>query len=125
MNNKLKVMYIDDEEINMQLFQIIFSKKYQILIGKSGMEGLKLLQENPDTKVVISDMKMPGMNGIEFITEARKTFDKTNYFILTGYNLTEEIKNAIDKNIIKKYFIKPMNFEEIESEIDSTITKGY
>lgn len=114
-----KIMYIDDDEINVDLFRIVFSKKYEVLTGYSGEEGLKLLASHPDVPVIISDMKMPGMNGIEFIRKAVSEHGSRNCFLLTGYGINTEIQEAIDTGVILKCFNKPLNKEEIEAAIDS------
>jgi two-component system, response regulator, stage 0 sporulation protein F len=121
MENKIKVLYIDDEEINLELFAYNFSDKYEVITDCCGLKGLDCLQKFPDIRVVISDMKMPNMNGLEFVTRAKEIFSDKMYFILTGYDITEEIRAAIDKKIIIKYFRKPFNIKEIEDAIYNVI----
>ena len=64
---------------------------------------------------------MPGMNGIEFISKAKKKFNNIVYFILTGYEITEEIAGALNKSLINKCFKKPFNSKEIESTINKVL----
>ena len=116
-SNTTTLLYVDDESMNVKLFQINFRKKYNVITAESGEEGLKKLKENPETSVVISDMKMPGMNGIEFIKLARQDFPDISYYILTGFDITEEIADALNERIIHKYFRKPFNMKEIEVAI--------
>ncbi|NPD87033.1 response regulator [Lentimicrobium sp. L6] len=118
MEEKTKIIYVDDEEVNTTLFKINFSGKYNVLTGYSGLDGLKLLDENPDTKVIISDMKMPNMNGIEFIQKAKAKYPNKRFYILTGFEITEEIRKALDNGLIHKYFKKPFNLNEIETAIN-------
>ena len=66
-------------------------------------------------------MKMPGMNGIEFIRTAKHDFPDTSFFILTGYDITDEILEALNGKLISKYFRKPFNLEEIEAAIQEAI----
>jgi len=115
---KVKILYVDDEIINLQLFQMIFEDKYNVLIVNSGEEGLKVLDKNQDISVVISDMKMPDMNGLEFINVAKSKFPEIDYYILTGFHITEEIDQALKQNMIKQYFSKPFNAKEIETAIE-------
>jgi len=118
MSDKIKILYIDDEEINVQLFQIIFSKNYEVLTGYSGFEGIEILAEHIDTAVVISDLKMPVMNGLEFIKKAKEKYPNKKYYILSGFEITAEIKEALDSGLIHKYFGKPFNLQEIERAIN-------
>ena len=110
-------MYVDDEIINLQLFKINFSEEFEVLTAENGMEGIEVLNSNHDTAVVVSDMKMPGMNGIEFIKKSKVIFPEISYFILTGYEITNEIQEALNCGLIIKYFRKPINVFEFKSEI--------
>ena len=66
------ILYVDDEDVNLFLFEKTFESYYTVITAKSGDEGLKKIEEHQkDIAVVISDMRMPGMNGIEFIEIAR------------------------------------------------------
>jgi len=122
MKDKEKILYVDDEEINVQLFEINFSKNFDVITGSSGYEGLELLEKNPGIKVVVSDMKMAGMNGVEFIKNAKPKYQNIACFILTGYDITNEIKTAIDDNLITKYFRKPFDYKEIEKSIFDVVS---
>ena len=115
------ILNVDDEPINRMLFQSVFKSKYKVLTAESGSSGLEVLQENGNIDVVISDMKMPGMNGIEFINKARKLFPEKYYFILTGFDITPEIQKSLDTGLVCKCFRKPLNTKEIEDSIKEKI----
>lgn len=117
MSSNIKVLYVDDEPINLMLFKANFKKKFDVITAESGNEGLTLLNNNADTKVVISDMKMPGMSGIEFIRIAKQDYPNVSFYILTGFDITDEISNALEEKLIHKYFKKPLNIREIEYAI--------
>jgi two-component system, response regulator, stage 0 sporulation protein F len=121
MNKKITVLYVDDEPINLELFEIIFEEKFQVLTAESGLDGLIILRSNPEISVVISDMKMPGMNGIEFIRIARQEFPYILFFILTGFEITNEIADALNEKLIDRYFRKPFDMDEIEEAIDKAM----
>ncbi len=117
MQEKTTLLYVDDEPLNLMLFKINFKNKFNVLTAESGSDGLKVLTENDQVLVVISDMKMPGMSGIEFIKLAKKDFPNISYFILTGFDINEEIADALNERLIHKYFRKPFNMKEIEESI--------
>lgn len=122
MSSKTKILYVDDESINLILFEINFSTKYAVLTADSGAKGLDLLNSNPDTTVIVSDMKMPSMNGIEFIKKAKEKFPDKEFFILTGFDITEEIQDALNSGLIVKYFRKPFNMKEMDTSISNAIS---
>ncbi len=125
MTNKknITVLYVDDEPTNLMVFELNFKIKYNVVTAISGQEGLSKLENNTEIIVVISDMKMPEMTGIEFIKEAKKRFTNVVYFILTGYDITEEIAEALDENVIHEYFRKPFNMREINRAIERAVKK--
>jgi len=118
---KPKILYVDDEPINLMLFEANLEKKYQIMTAENGTKGLEIISENSDIRVVVSDMKMPVMNGIEFVRRAREMSAGISYYILTGFEITAEIQQALDTGLIRRYFKKPFNINEISSEIEIVI----
>jgi two-component system response regulator (stage 0 sporulation protein F) len=123
MKDKITILYVDDEPINLMLFELNFEKLYTVITAGSGFLGLEKLSVNPAIKIVISDMKMPGMNGVEFIRKGKKEYPEIKFFILTGFEITEEIADALNEKIINKYFRKPFNMKEITNEIETVILK--
>lgn len=120
MSDKPKIMYVDDEELNIMLFEANFEAKYQVITAFDGSAALNVLDSNPETKVIISDMNMPGMNGLEFIKKAKEKYPDKAYYILSGYDKTKEIEDALSSKLIVDYFRKPFNpakLHEIVAEI--------
>lgn len=116
---KIKVLNVDDEPINGMMFRSVFKDKYIVFTAESGSAGLDILSENKDIDVVISDMRMPGMNGIEFIKIAKDLYPGIRCFVLTGYNVTPEIQKSIDSGLLCECFVKPLNMKEIEESIQA------
>ncbi|NIJ45602.1 CheY-like chemotaxis protein [Wenyingzhuangia heitensis] len=114
---KKKILYVDDEKINLLLFENNFKKFYTVLVAKDGFEGLKVLDENTDTLIIISDMRMPGMTGIEFITKAKAKYPDKKFYILTGFEITQQIREALDTGLILEYFKKPFEIKKIHAKI--------
>jgi YesN/AraC family two-component response regulator len=102
MNQPPTLLYVDDEPLNLMLFEINFKKKFNVKTALSGESGLDILSSVPSIQVVITDMKMPGMSGIEFIKKAKEQFPEIVFFILTGYEITKEIIHALEEKLIYK-----------------------
>lgn len=120
--DNVTILYVDDEEINLFLFEKSFGKKYSVITADSGGKGLKALENHGDKIiVVISDMRMPVMNGVEFIRKAKSLHDNIVYFILTGFEYNDEIDEAIKTDLIQKFFTKPFNYDEIDQAIINAI----
>ncbi|HEX2968696.1 MAG TPA: response regulator [Bacteroidales bacterium] len=122
MPDKPIILYVDDEFLNLKLFEVKFGNKYHILTAENGSRGLELLESVPNVRIVISDMKMSDINGIDLTKKAIEKYPAVDYFILTGYDINEEIRKAYNSGLIKKYFCKPLNFLEISSSIEEVLS---
>lgn len=117
MSKDVCILYVDDEPMNLKIFELSFRNKFKVYTAISGFEALEILKNNSKICVVVSDMRMPKMDGIEFIAIAKKEFPKIVYFILTGFDISDQISDALNSNLINKYFRKPFNFNEIYGSI--------
>ena len=116
--HKPTILYVDDELMNLKAFAINLDRSYHIIMAEDGVRGLEMLEMNRHISIVVSDMRMPKMDGLEFIRRARALFPDKSYYLLTGYGLNEEIQSALDQGLIKKYFSKPFCLREIEAEFE-------
>lgn len=114
---KTTILYVDDEPLNLLLFTQLFGKTCNIITANSGIEGLGKLEENSSISIVFSDMKMPYMTGLEFIAQAKEKYPDKSFFLITGYDITNEICSAIQNNLIIKCFTKPFDVESIREVI--------
>jgi len=116
--SNITILYLDDEEVNLFIFRANFKNKFNVITSSSPKEALLKLEKHKDQIiVVISDMRMPVMNGVEFIVKARQIHDSIFYYILTGFDFNEEIEKALKENLIHKLFNKPFDVKEIEAEV--------
>jgi response regulator RpfG family c-di-GMP phosphodiesterase len=117
-NKDITVLYVDDEDINLFLFSANFKNKFNIITSLSGRDALEKLEENHDSIiVVISDLRMPLMTGLEFIEKAKAKYKNIFYYILTAFDYNSDIENALKNKTIQKFFTKPFDAKEIEETI--------
>ena len=115
----LKLMIADDERIIRETISSLINwKAYDIqLVGlcKNGLEAYDtILDESPD--IVLTDIRMPGMNGLELIQKISETDLDTKFIILSGYSEFEYAKQAM-KYGVKHYLLKPCNEQQIIESI--------
>lgn len=115
MNNKPTILYVDDEEINQMLFEKNLNKYYNVITANNGFEGLDFLKNRPEIKLVVSDMKMPMMNGLEFIKKAKEEHPRLPFFLLTGFDVTPQIREAVSSQLIVEHFKKPFNVAKMHN----------
>jgi response regulator RpfG family c-di-GMP phosphodiesterase len=120
MTDKIKVLYVDDEENNLFSFKATFRLKYQVFTAISGTEGLEVLNQNPDIHVILTDQRMPEMTGVEFLQSILNIHPDPIRILLTGYADLQASIDAVNKGKIFHYLSKPWN----EEEVDMTIQKA-
>lgn len=122
MTTKSVILYVDDEHINLLLFGRLMSKHFEVITASSAMEGLHKLDENPEIKAVITDLRMPKMDGLDFIKEAREKFEDRPYIILSGFEKSDAVKDAIGQGLVTEYIQKPYSSEVVANRIKETIS---
>lgn len=111
------LLYVeDDDDTREEISFFLQTKVENLLVASNGEEGLKLfLKHNPP--IVISDIQMPVMNGLEMAKEILKTNPKTDLLLLTAHNDTKNLHDAISIGI-KEYLTKPINFSKLSEKLD-------
>lgn len=104
---KAQILFVDDEPPILNSLKRLFRPSgYRVHIANSGAEALTVLRENP-IDVVVSDMRMPEMDGAQFLTNVSEEWPETTRMLLTGYaDLTSAI-DAINNGSITRYLTKP------------------
>ncbi|MBS4069309.1 MAG: response regulator transcription factor [Sulfurimonas sp.] len=118
----LKVLLVEDEEsISRLLKEAVADSFYTFLIAKDGLEGIALFKKlKPD--IVITDIMMPRMSGLEMAQELRKINPDIHIIVLSAFSEKEKLLSAIDIGI-NKYFLKPFDTDELLDYIQSITPK--
>ncbi len=113
MGNKPKILYVDDEAINLSSFTATFKNDFEVLTALSGEEGLELFREHVDAglAVVISDQRMPGMSGVDFLSKVIGEDPTPIRIILTAYADFHNISEAVNKGHIFQFVQKPWDYK--------------
>jgi len=113
----ISVLYVDDEENNLIAFKASFRRHFKVFTALSADEGIKILRDN-DIHVLITDQRMPGILGTDFLAQAVKEFPDQIRILLTGFSDIEAIKDAINRGQIYHYLQKPWNDEALKKTIE-------
>jgi DNA-binding NtrC family response regulator len=93
--SKGKILVIDDEDIvRLSCSRTLVPEGYELKMAKNGLEGLKLLEEE-SFDLVLTDLKMPNMDGIEVLANIKEKWPATDVVIVTGYHTVETAVKAI------------------------------
>jgi len=120
MDDKINILYVDDEENNLISFKANFRIKYNVFTAISGQSALELL-EKTNISVIITDQRMPEMTGVAFLEKVCELYPDTIRILLTGYADISAVIDAVNKGKIYQYLSKPWN----ENELDQTIQDAY
>lgn len=122
MNEKKgRVLYVDDEEINLINFRETLHDEFEIFTAASGREALELLEREGEMALVVSDQRMPGMSGIEFLSRIRERYPDTIRMIISAYTEVHELIEAINQAEVYRYFVKPWKEESLRLTIGNAV----
>lgn len=123
MNDKqIKILVIDDEE-EMSKAIAKYLSEYQIVTAGNGKEGLELVKaENPD--LIISDIVMPEMEGIEFITKLNKSRKHIPVIMMSGNEIGKKYLNAANLLGAAVVIEKPFDFETLRRHVKRILNKN-
>jgi len=114
---KRTVLFVDDDETVLQsLERGLLDESYNKLFVKSCKEALEILQRE-QVHVIVADMRMPEMTGIELLRTVRKEYPHIIGMVLSGYQQDTALKTAVEKGEIFKLIPKPWKFGGVDFEI--------
>ncbi len=120
---KHRLLVVDDEEyITKALYRIFRKEGYEIHTASSGQEALGVLKEaKKPFSLIISDQRMPGMTGVQFLEKAKKILPDTIRILLTGYSDMDATVDAINKGEIHRYLTKPWKDDDLLIQIKQAL----
>ncbi len=114
---KKRLLFVDDEENVLKSLERVFRcEKYEIMTAEDGIRGLEII-ESTNIHLVISDFRMPGMNGIEFLKKVRKISKDTVRIILTAYPDLDTAVASINEGHVYKFLLKPWDEQLLKVEV--------
>ena len=114
--SKIKVLYVDDEVVNLLAFEASFRRDFDVFTARSADEGLNILKEN-SIEVVLSDQKMPEKTGVDFFELIVKLYPNPIRILITGFSNVKDVIDAINKGEVYRYINKPWHNFELKQTI--------
>jgi len=115
-DEKIRILYVDDEEHNLQAFRATFRRDYKIFIAISGEEVRKILEQE-DIEIIITDQRMPEETGVEFLESIIPHYPSPIRILLTGYTDIQAVIDAINKGQVYHYLTKPWEEDYLRTVI--------
>jgi len=114
-----KVLFVDDEANILKALQRLFidDDDFEIFTACGGEEGVSVVRDNPDLALIVSDQRMPGMSGVEFLAASRAIAPTALRMVLTGYADIDAAMDAINKGGAYRYISKPWDDENLRAVV--------
>jgi response regulator RpfG family c-di-GMP phosphodiesterase len=116
---KHKLLVVDDEPAITRMLERLLREEFDVVTALSGPEALELLTVH-DIALIISDQRMPGMTGVEFLKRSADIRPHCVRIILTGYTDAADLVEAINSGVIYKYVTKPWE----NTDLMQTVKRG-
>ena len=116
-----KVLFVDDEPNILAAFSRQLGRKFMIDTATGGEEALELICKEGPYAVVVSDLRMPGMDGIQLLNRVKEIEPDTVRFVLTGFADLQNTIEAVNKGYIFRFLTKPCSDEDISRAVSEGI----
>ncbi|TFH02967.1 MAG: response regulator [Calditrichales bacterium] len=115
MSSIKRLLIVDDEEtLTYSLYQsfILSQNNYEVVTAASGDEAVKKMEKSP-FDLVLTDIRMPGMDGLELLQHIKSTYPKTEVIVMTAFGSSDKKEEALEKGA-RFYIEKPFEIKEIK-----------
>lgn len=117
---KPKILIIDDEEGIRESLKLILADHYELIVTNSGEQGIDSINDENNIGLVLLDIKMPKVNGLEILKQIKDKHPDLNVIIVTGYKSVETASEA-SKLGASGYIVKPFKSEEILETVEKNL----
>ncbi len=114
---KPKLLVVDDEQDNLDLLYRTFRREFVVFRADGGAKALEILAKEGEMAAIISDQRMPEMNGTEFLSRTVSDFPDTMRIVLTGFTDIADLIEAINSGQVHKYITKPWEPDQLKSVV--------
>ncbi len=118
------ILFVDDEKNVLQSLKRLFmDHDYEITLANSGEEALEVLKNNSDIGLIVSDQRMPGLSGVDFLEKSRELLPDAIRILLTGYADINAVADAINRGGAYRYITKPWDDDDLIQVINDAANR--
>ena len=120
-----KVLVVDDEPDVQLMFQQRMRREvragiYELFFAQSGLEALEALRENPGIRLILTDLNMPGMDGMELLGALGESWPEVQSIVVSAYGDPQRMNEARERGA-QGFVVKPVNFSDLKEMLLSSL----
>ncbi len=119
--SKRKILFVDDDPETLAAYGRVLRRKYDLDLAQGPIRGLEAVAANGPYAVVVSDLRMPGIDGVEFFSRLRKACPDTVRIMLTGYADIRSAMDAVNTGHVFRFLAKPCSEEELDAALAAAL----
>jgi DNA-binding NtrC family response regulator len=112
-----KVLFVDDDPLLLDTFRQMLGREFEVAIAVGPFEGLKAIEETGPFAVIVSDLRMPGVDGVAFLSKARGIAPDSVRMMLTGFRNVEAATGAVNEGNVFRILTKPCQMEDLVATV--------
>ncbi|SHO51612.1 response regulator [Desulfopila aestuarii] len=117
----IHILFVDDEQSALNsLYRILRKSPYSVHFANSGQDALKIMEMQP-VHVLVTDMKMPEMDGLALLRHVKKNYPETVRLVLSAYTMTAQLLPCINSGEIFRFITKPMDRDEVNAKLNESV----
>ena len=120
-----QVLVVDDEPDVQEMFRQRMRREvragvYELFFAQSGIEALDVLRDNPGIRLILTDLNMPGMDGMELLGALEESWPEVQSIVVSAYGDAERMNEARERGA-QGFVVKPVNFSELKEMLVSSL----
>lgn len=123
MSKSRRILFVDDDELILSCFERLLGRRFDLDVAESPEQALEAVSTRGPYAVVVSDMGMPGMNGIELLSKVKQACPDTVGMLLSGNAEFDEADEAARQGIVFRLIQKPCPTEELIQILEEALAR--
>jgi DNA-binding NtrC family response regulator len=124
MSDKKRILFVDDDELILSCFQRLLSRRFDVEVADGSAQGLIAVESKGPYSIVVTDMNMPGMNGLELLARARQVCPATIGILMSGNADADAVDQAVRDGIVSRVMNKPFPANQLINVLEEILSEG-
>ncbi len=118
---RIRLLVVDDEPMNLELLERSLRHRYEVFSARSGERALEIMRAEEDLAIILSDYRMPGMNGAALLAQSATVHPWAKRVVITGYADADSLISAVNDGHVHYLIKKPWNHQELHQVLEHLV----